>query len=122
MAVVDALYAQWLKSDALYALSTVTGAQAAWGDKALDSSTLSALANGADAATEAAAQSAFLAGPLAIDNAIIKGQRQDLLGQVITLTGDRLGYGGAGKSVFVISVAENENGTSTLKVLRRMGV
>jgi len=121
MAVVDILYAQWLKAEALFALGTVVGAQANWGDKALDSTTISPLANAADAATEATAQAAFLgAGPLAIDKATVTGQRQDLTGQVITITGDRYGYEGAGKVVFVLGAAEQDNGTTILTVLRRL--
>lgn len=119
--VVDVLYAQWLKAEALFALATVAGAVTTWGDKALDSSVISALANSADAATEAAAQASFLAGPLAVDKAVVKGQRQDLVGQVITITGDRLGYEtGGGKVVFALGAVENDNGTTTLTILRRL--
>lgn len=120
MANVDPGYASWLKSDARYVGATIAGAAAAWGDKALDSRIVSPLAYKADAQAEATKQAQFLAGPIARDNVLVKGLRRDLLGQLVTLTGDRLGYE-AGAAVFVIGVKENDGvRTTLLTVLKRL--
>lgn len=112
--------AAWLKSEALFASSdgSVAGA---FGDTSKDSTVITPLVNKADAVTEAAYQAAFLSGPLARDKAVIKGYRSDLIGKCVTLTGDRLGYDGAGAAVFVIGAEEAESGaTTTLTVLKRL--
>lgn len=117
---VDSGYAAWLKTDARYATATVAGASAAWGDKALDSKIISPLANQSDAVTEGAAQAAFLAGPLARDSVVVPGLRKDLLGRLVTITADRLGYE-AGADVFVIGVRESDSSRmTTLTVLKRL--
>jgi len=116
---IDPGFAAWLKQDALYAISAVAGASAAWGDKAISSTVVSPLANESDAQTIADAQAAFMAGPLAQDKVVVAGHRKDLIGQCITVTGDRLGYE-AGAAVFVIGAAEADPGsTTTLTVLKR---
>lgn len=112
---VDPTFVSWLKQPALYAISTVAGASAAWGDKATTSSVVSPLRNQADADAMADFQAAFLAGPLMQDKALIPGLRSDLVGKCITLKGDRLGYEVAGGvNVFVIGASENEDGNTTV--------
>lgn len=119
MATVEAGYAAWLKTDARYVGATIAGAKASWGDKAISSTVISPLAFKADAQAEAIKQAQFLAGPIARDKAIVKGYRKDLIGQLVTLFADRLGYE-PGPSVFVVGAAENDNGTTTLTVLKRL--
>ena len=112
-------YAQYLKSAALYASADVTDALAKWGSKATTSTIISPIAFKSDAQAEAARQATFLAGPLARDAHVVKGQRSDLIGQIVTLYGDRLGYEG-GASALVIGAVEAETGdTTTLTVLKR---
>lgn len=120
MAVVDSGVAAWLKSDARNVGATVAGAAAAWGDRALDSRVVSPLALKADAQALATAQAQFLAGPLARDRVVVKGARKDLVGRLVTLVGDRLGYD-VGPSVFVIGAQEaDQGGTTELTVLKRL--
>lgn len=119
MATVEPGYAAWLKTDARYVGATIAGAKAAWGDKAINATIVSPLAFKADAQAEAVKQAQFHAGPVARDKAIVKGYRKDLIAQVVTLFGDRLGYE-PGPSVFVIGAAENANGTTTLTILKRL--
>ena len=117
---VDPNFVSWLKQPALYAVSSVAGAAAAWGDKATTSSVVSPLRNQADAAAMAVTQAAFMAGPLPQDKAIIPGLRSDLIGKCITLKGDRLGYEAGGVPVFVIGASENEqSNTTTITVLKK---
>lgn len=119
MATVEAGYAAWLKTDARYVGATIAGAKASWGDKAINSATISPLAFKADAQAEATRQAQFLAGPIARDSVVIKGYRKDLIGRLVTVFSDRLGYD-AGPSAFVIGASENANGTTTLTVLKRL--
>lgn len=111
-------FAAWLKAEALY--STSSGGNGSWGDKAKDSTVITPLANEGDAAVEADRQASFLSGPLARDTHIVKGARADLIGKVVSIEGDRLGYVG-GSNAFVIRAAENDaNGTTQLTVLKRL--
>ena len=120
MASVDAGYASWLKADARYVSATIAGAAAAFGDKALDSSTISPLALHDDAQVEAIRQAQFLAGPLARDKHVVKGQKAYLVGQPITLFNARLGYD-QGPTVFVIDADESQiPGATILHVLKRL--
>lgn len=111
--------AEYLKSEGLFAVAEVAGALAKWGDLAASSSLMSPLVNTVDANDEAAAQAAFMAGPLARDLVIVKGRRSDLFLRAVTITGDRLGYE-AGDAVFVLDAREQDNGTTILKVLKRL--
>lgn len=120
MATVDGGYGAWLKADARTAGATVFGAQAIWGDDALDSRVVSPLAFQADAQAEATAQAQFLAGPLARDRIVVPGLRCDLIGRLVTIFGDRLGYE-SGADVFVIGAAESDSvQVTTLTVLKRL--
>lgn len=119
MPTVDPARADWLKREALFSAATVSGAFTKWGDLALDSTIISALALKADADTESAKQAAFMAGPLAREKIDVIGFRKDLVGQVVTITGDRLGYEAGGLAVFVLGAAE-QGGFTTLTVLRRL--
>jgi len=120
-ATVDPGYGAYLKAPARYVSATIAGATAAWGDKALASTILSPIALKADAQTEANRQAQFLAGPFARDRHVIIGLRSDLVGKLITLRGDRLGYEGGGSLAFVIGAAESADvRTTTLTVLKRL--
>lgn len=117
---VDPTYAAWLKDTARY-VTWAPGSATAWGTAAVESTILSPLALQADALIEASRQANFLAGPIAKDTVIVKGQRRDLIGRVITVQGDRLGYEGAGAAVFVCGAAEADTGgVTTLTVLKRL--
>jgi hypothetical protein len=117
---VDAGYASWLKATQRTVGATIAGAQAAWGDGAVDSAVMSPLAFKTDAQAEATYQAQFLAGPLARDKIVVSGLRHDLLGRLVTIFGDRLGYE-EGADVFVLGVAETEGiRTTTLTVLKRL--
>lgn len=120
MATVDPGYASWLKVQARYVGTTITGAKTAWGDSALDSSVVSPLAFKADAQTEATAQATFLAGPLVRDKILVTGLRRDLMGRIVRVNGDRLGYE-AGADVLVIGTQESDAARTTiLTVLKRL--
>jgi hypothetical protein len=118
---IDQGYAAWLKSAALYTSSSDPEIAARWGASGLtvDSEVLSPLAFKADADTEAARQAAFMGGPLVIDEVLALGRLRKLRGQTISVKIDKLGYAN-GVSAFVVGVTENENGTSTLSVVRPM--
>lgn len=115
---VDPGYANWLKSDALYAIAGGAAA-ATFGDLAQDSGILSSIATASNALTEATSQAAFLSGPIVRDKHVVNGRRRDLIGKLVTLVNPRLGYAG-GLAAFVVKVEEADPGnTSTLYVLRR---
>lgn len=121
MATVDPGYGAYLKAPARYVSATIAGAGAAWGDKALTSTIISPIALKADAQAEAVRQAQFLAGPIARDRHTVKGLRHDLIGKLITLQGDRLGYEGAGSLAFVIAAVESDEVRMTaLTVLKRL--
>jgi len=117
---VEPGYAAWLKAPARFVTTTIAGAAATWGDKALDSEAVSPLAYKADAQAEATRQAQFLAGPLVRDRITVPGLRKDLLGKNVTIYGDRLGYEN-GATVFVLNVAEQDGARmTTLTVLKRL--
>jgi hypothetical protein len=119
--VVDPGYGAYLKAPARYINAAVGTAAATWGDKAITSTIVSPISLAADAQTEATRQAQFLAGPIARDSHLVKGLRRDLIGKLITLQGDRLGYDGAGALAFVIGAAESSDvRTTTLTVLKRL--
>lgn len=120
MATVDPVFAQWLQERALWHLETDATLSARWGTRAQTTERLSPLALKADADAEATRQIAFLGGPLVEDEHLVLGAWSDKLGQVVTITGDRLGYA-AGVDCFVIGVQDDRAaGTSRLSVLRRL--
>jgi len=122
MSTVDPLYAQWLIAETLWAVSTDATLAARWGASGQTTERATTIANKADAIAEAARQVAFLAGggPLVIDEHQLIGAWCGYLGQVITITGDQLGYD-AGLAVFVIGVQDNPTtGLSTVSVIRRL--
>jgi len=117
---VDPGYGAYLKTSARFVTTIISGATATWGDRAVGTSIMSPIALKADAQTEATAQAQFLAGPLARDRHIVQGLRKDLIGKLITLNGDRLGYE-AGALAFVIGAAEMDGvRLTTLTVLKRL--
>lgn len=116
---VDPSIADWLKAPALYASAADAVVAARWGDAAQESSIMSGIADRAAAEREAARQLAFLSGPLAIDTHNIPGFQRGLLGKVVTITADRLGYQ-SGVDVFVIGYQEQNVNMATVKVLRRL--
>ena len=120
MPTVDPGYGAYLQSPARYTTARVAGAAAAWGKSVADSTIMSPLANKADADAEAIYQTQFLAGPIARDRIVVSGLQRDLIGRVVTIRGDRLGYED-GADVFVVGVAESDRArTSTLTVLKRL--
>lgn len=117
---VDPLFAQWLMASASYAVAQDAAGLATWAATGRASERETTLATEADARTEAARQLAFLSGPLALDEHWLTGQWADTLGQVITITGDRLGYVD-GVDVFVLGARDDlATGTSRVSVLRRL--
>lgn len=117
---VDSGYSDYLKSPALFAVATVAGVTAAFGDNVIDQTMMSPLALEADAQDEADRFSDFMSSPIARDRAIIKGLRSDLVGKLVTLTNSRAGYS-SGEAVFVIAAQELEDKAVTqLTVIRRL--
>lgn len=120
MPAVEPGYAEYLKGPARYVGATIAGAVAAWGDRAEDSSVISALANKADAQTEATSQAGILAGPLARDKILVAGLHSDKIGMTLSITGDRLGYE-AGALVIIVGAQESDTvKTTTLTVIKRL--
>lgn len=120
MTTVDPVFAQWLMDQARWHVEEDAALKARWGETAELSDRVTTIATKADAETEAARQLAFLGGPLVEDEHLLIGEWGGYLGQVITLSIDKLGYD-AGIDVFVISVEDDRSaGTSRVKVLRRL--
>lgn len=120
MASVDPVYAQWLQSEGMWAVSTDAMLSARWGASVQTSERMTTLAEKADADAEAARQIAFMGGPLVPDEVILRGAWAGYLGQVITVTIDRLGYD-AGVDVFVLRAEDDwSTGISRVNVLRRL--
>lgn len=118
MALVDQGYAAWLKAPSLVAAATAATA-ADWGARGVSIAALTPFADPAGAANELARLQAFHAGPIVRDRAVVPGERRDLIGRCVTLAGAQLGYD-AGVLAFVIGVAEQDNNTTVLTVLRRL--
>lgn len=116
MAAVDPGYAISLKNEALYlrAPSPSSG----WGARGVSSKATSPLALRADCEVEALRQAGFLAGPNVRDRAVVPGARRDLIGRVVTLRFDGLGYA-TGVQCFVIGADEGETDT-VLSVIRKL--
>lgn len=113
---VDAPTAEWLRSPGL---SVVSSGAAAWGDIAATSEIGCCLSDIADAQAEADRQRAFFGAPRAIETLMVPGAMLSLLGRAVTIFADAEGYR-AGSIVFVIGVAERDDGMSTLTVIRRL--
>lgn len=117
---VDPVVAQWLQDEGLWSLVEDAPAIVRWAVGAITSERMTSIAFKVDADAEAARQLAFMIGPLVIDEHIMLGEWRRYRGQVITITGDKLGYGG-GVNVFVLAVQDNlGTGLSTVTVLRRL--
>ncbi|MFC3442542.1 hypothetical protein ACFOKF_15310 [Sphingobium rhizovicinum] len=122
MTTVDPVYAQWLMADCLWSLASDNAAIARWGDSALTKERQTTIATRADAEAEAARQLAFMGGggPMAVDQHLLLGRWEPYRGQVITITGNKLGYD-AGVDVFVLGAEDAWSaGTSRVTVLRRL--
>jgi hypothetical protein len=120
MASVDPIFAQWLQEEGLWASAEDLAGEAIWGTAAGTVERMSSIAFLGDAIAEAERQLAFLKGPLVIDEHLLSGEWRSYRGQVITLTGPRLGYD-AGINVFVLGAEDNlATGLSTVTVLRRL--
>lgn len=117
---VEPGYGAYLKGPARYVTTNIAGATDRWGDRALSSTVMTPLVAKADAQAMATYQAQFMAGPLARDEIVVTGLRVDLIGRVVTITGDRLGYEN-GANVFVVAAKEAERvRTTTLTVLKRL--
>jgi len=120
VATVDSQFAQWLQNQGLWALVEDAPAIVRWAVGALTTERMTGIATKEDAEAEAARQLAFLGGPLVVDEHTLRGEWRHCLGQVITITGNRLGYD-AGVDVFVVSVSDDlATGLSTVTVIRRL--
>lgn len=116
-ATVDQGFAAWLRAEQL--LVTLDSPVAArWQDIGAIAERPSPFATSTGALAEAQRRLAW-AGPLAIDKAVVPGERRDLIGQCVTIKAATLGYD-AGVAVLVIEVVEQDNGTSLLTILRRL--
>jgi hypothetical protein len=116
----DATFVDWLKNRARFAEDFDSAVDSKWSERARGSEIVSCIAIKADAEAEANRQLSFLAGPLVVDRHRIKGRRDDLLGEPVTLGIDKLGYA-AGEACFVIGVEEAETGDETyLTVVRTL--
>lgn len=118
MPSVDSGLAAWLKGDALFTTATPGGV--AWADRGVAVDRMLPVDLRAEAVAEATRIGVFMGSPHVKDVVEVLGRRRDLLGKVVTLTGDRLGYTSNGVPAFVCGVAENDNGTTTLQVLRKL--
>jgi hypothetical protein len=117
---VDRLFAQWLMGEAFWHVGQNTVLAERWGDTAVATERLTAIANKVDAVAEANRQISFLGGPLVADEHLLTGQWRQHIGQVVTITGDRLGYE-QGSDVFLLSAEDDlSTGLSKVIVLRRL--
>lgn len=82
-----ATIAEFLKADALYVAVDELDEALIWGERGVESETISPLAHELDAIDEATRQFAFLRGPLVEDVVTIGGARRDLMLRVIQLSG-----------------------------------
>lgn len=117
--LVNAEFAEWLRSKALYEAAAAPGMAAGLSDAAIESEIISALTTEAGAQAEIARQITVLGQTLAIDRHIIQGHRLDLICRVVELTNDALGYAG-GVDCFVIGASERNDRTTELQVLRAL--
>lgn len=111
--------AEYLKSEALFAVAASPSA-VVWGDRAVESETISPLYFADDAGDEAGRQAAFLKGPNGEDVVTVAGNRKDLFLKAVTIVCDKLGYA-AGKVAFVIGFDERADGHTDLIVVAGIG-
>lgn len=117
---VEASYGEWLQSEALYVTGADATLAARWPTQAIESETISPFAEEADATAEAGRQIAFLGPTKVVDDHVVHGHRRDLIGCLVTLAIDKLGYD-AGVNCFVIGADESQvPGCTVLTVLRRV--
>ncbi len=117
---VNAEFAAWLGSACLNAVAKSGELETAWGELAATAEVVTALANKADAETEAARQLSLFGAPLIVETLQIAGLRVDLVCKPVRLTASRAGYT-EGASVFVLGAKELENVERTnLTVLRKL--
>jgi hypothetical protein len=116
---VDTGFAQWLRDPALFVSEVNAGLHANILAAGVESEIASPLGTSVAAQAEAVRQMAVLGGPLAVDEHIVKGQRRDLIGKVVTLQHELLGYS-AGASGFVIDADEKDEGYTVLQVVRKL--
>lgn len=119
MASVDPVFAQWLQDEGLWTVAEDAAAVARWGDRAITAERMTSIATKAGAVAEAARQLAFMGGPHAIEVHTLAGEWRSRRGQVITIYGDNLGYGGI--EVFLLGAEDDKaTGLSVATVLRRL--
>lgn len=82
---------------------------------------LSPFATQAGGEAEAARVAALFDAPLVRDRAVVPGRVRDLTRRCIRLKAEGLDYPAEGALVIVLGAAEQENGTTVLTVLRRLG-
>jgi hypothetical protein len=116
---VDPIFAQWLQDEGLWSIAEDAGSVARWGDSAITAERMTSIAFKADAAAEAGRQLAFMGAPCVSEAHLLPGEWRGYVGQVITITIDKLGYD-AGLDVFVLGVEDDGSGLSTVTVLRRL--
>lgn len=117
---VDAEFAAWLRSTSLVAVTSSAALEAAWGELAATSESVSALAAKADAEAEASRQLDLFGVPMVVEVLQVHGLRIDLFAKPITLMAPRAGYA-AGATVFVIGAKELDGVERTnLTVLRKL--
>lgn len=120
MPIPGVTFAEWLRSEALYAYAEDAGIAASWGDDAPKSERITALASSAAATAEASRQLAFMNDPMAREQHTLKGRMAPYIGKTITLKNERLGYVN-GLNVLVLSAQDDlGTGMSTITVLRRL--
>lgn len=120
---VDPIFAQWLQSEADYAVRSNAAAFARWGATAVTTEYVTGIASRADAEAEADRQLTFFArGPFATEiHSVVGVDWQQSLGRVVTFQNERLGYEG-GLDVLVIGVEiDQAAGTSDVTVVRPLG-
>ncbi|MES2987687.1 MAG: hypothetical protein V4808_07260 [Pseudomonadota bacterium] len=120
MASVDPLFAQWLQEDGLWVVSEDADSVERWGEDAVTAERMTSIALRGHAEIEAARQLAFLSGPHVLDEHQLKGEWRGLRGQVITLSGPKLGYD-AGVDVYLLGAEDDlATGLSRALVIRRL--
>lgn len=122
-APVESLFAQWLQADSLWLTRIDADTAARWGATAMVSERVTGIATAAEAQAEAGRQLAFHGrGPFAIDVHTVSGAEWiDRLCQIVTLTGDQLGYEGGVDVLVLEAQVDHATGLSTLAVLRPLG-
>ncbi|MCC7097263.1 MAG: hypothetical protein IT472_08800 [Thermomonas sp.] len=120
MASVDPVFAQWLQDGGLWLASSDAVLVARWGAKAVTAERMTCLATLAGATAEQTRRAGFFGVPMAVEQHLLTGQWLGFIGQVISISGPQLGYGG-GVDVFVIGAEDNRaTGLSSVTVLRRL--